>query len=289
MKQETEPKEENLPNFLVIGAHKSGTSWLYKILKTNSEVYLYPYVKELHFFTEHYEKGLNWYKKFFPSQKSAIKYKAIGDITPTYILFEYVPERVLKIIPNSKFIIILRNPVTRAFSHYKYNKLNEGFNYNFKEYLKINKRCFRFGLYSQQIRNWLKRFPRERFLILIFEEVFKEPIKALKTISEFLNIEFTKFDTRILNVKTNPSELPRLHKIFILGFKFRSILLSKGLFRIDDILFKFKRFYSILLLGKNKEKVFMNPEVKNQLFLRYKKDIEELEKILNKNLSIWKD
>lgn len=289
MNKEIKIKNDVLPNFLVIGTLKSGTSWLYEVLKTNPEVYLYPYVKELHFFTEHYKKGLGWYKKFFPPINLAKKYKAIGDITPSYILFEDVPKRVLKILPKAKFIIILRNPVTRAFSHYKYNKLNEGFTYTFKEYLKINNRCFRYGLYSHQIKNWFKYFPRERFLILIFEEMFKNHLIALKRISDFLNIDFTKFDPMILTKKKNPSDIPRLHEIFILGFKFRSFLLSKGLFRIDDILFKFKRFYSILLLGKKKEKELMDPEIKNQLFLRYKKDIEELEKILNKNLSIWKN
>ena len=67
--------EHILPNFFSIGAKRSGTTWLYEILKNHPEVYLSPYRKETHFFTSQYEKGLNWYKKFFPRKNEANRYK----------------------------------------------------------------------------------------------------------------------------------------------------------------------------------------------------------------------
>ena len=73
-------KNHVLPNFLCIGVMRSGTTWLYEVLKSHPEIYITPYLKEINFFTDHYSTCLNWYKNFFPHIKNCKDYKAIGDI-----------------------------------------------------------------------------------------------------------------------------------------------------------------------------------------------------------------
>ena len=125
-----------LPNFIGIGALRCGTTQLYKTLLSHPEVYLCPYRKELHFFDNNFKKGLDWYKKFFPKISKAEKYKAIGEITPRYIYDKNTPLLISKVLPNARFILILRNPVDRIFFQYKYHKMITGYKISINEFLK---------------------------------------------------------------------------------------------------------------------------------------------------------
>ena len=72
------------PTFLGIGVPRSGTTWLHEILQAHPDVYVPKYRKEIHFFDENYGLGIDWYRKFFPSDMHANKYRVIGEITPFY-------------------------------------------------------------------------------------------------------------------------------------------------------------------------------------------------------------
>ena len=110
------------PNFLIIGAARSGTTTLYNCLKKHPLIYL-PKNKrpEPHFFLKNkeFKKGYEYYigKYFFNSSLNQIK----GEASTSYLFQKYVPSRIYKYIPNCKFIIMLRNPVERAYSHWKLN------------------------------------------------------------------------------------------------------------------------------------------------------------------------
>ena len=129
----------SLPNFMCIGAAKSGTTSLYDILKQHSDIFL-PSFKEPHFFDipSVYQNGIEWYEKtYFQSVKNE---KCIGDFSPTYLFDEHAPERILNDLgDNVKFIIILRNPVDRAYSHYLHSKRDEHENLSFKDALSLEK------------------------------------------------------------------------------------------------------------------------------------------------------
>ena len=108
----------NLPTFLGLGAMKGGTSWLHVQLEAHPEVYVPYQRKEIHYFDDLYKNGDEWYQNFFPSPEHARKYKAWGEITPEYLLVPHVPERIHQLVPDCKFIVFLRNPADRLFSHY---------------------------------------------------------------------------------------------------------------------------------------------------------------------------
>ncbi|MFX0005713.1 MAG: sulfotransferase domain-containing protein [Promethearchaeota archaeon] len=280
---------QKLPNFLCIGAERSGTTWLYEVLKNHPEVYLYPYLKEINFFSEHYKKGLNWYKQFFVNSQK-FSYKAIGDISPQYFHEKETSSRVANDLPDVRFILILRNPVNRAFSEYTYNKLILNIEDSFMEFLKKRSRAYEIGFYSQHLKRWFEVFPKDQFLIFIFEEMMDDKIKSLKKISDFLNIQFNLFDRNIVLSKIHSSDIPRFHGLYTHGYKVASkmneYLVSKDLYLISSNLKRFKKLFDLFSSKSEKEKI--NPILQKKLYLNYKEDILELENILGRDLNHWK-
>lgn len=222
-----------LPDFIIIGAMKCGTSSLYNYLTSH------PYIgkarkKETHFFDLQFNKGLNWYRSFFPLlarkafTKIFLRHNFItGEATPMYILHPHAPRRIYSLLPNVKLIILLRNPVDRAYSHYnKYKRhlIKLGKNYlSYEEYMinsikKLNQGLFNFredtkyensflskesvfarGIYVNQIKRWHKYFPKEQILILKSEDLFNNSRKTLEKVFRFLTLpnwelnEYKKF------------------------------------------------------------------------------------------------
>ncbi len=103
-----------LPNFLIVGAAKAGTTALAAYLGAHPQVFM-SQEKELHFFDDHYSRGLEWYAQQFQPVHGEV---AVGEATPTYMIEEKALERMAAVIPQAKLIAILRNPVDRAYSHY---------------------------------------------------------------------------------------------------------------------------------------------------------------------------
>jgi hypothetical protein len=190
-------------DFLGIGAQKCGTSLLYEQLKEVEEIYL-PKTKELHFFDKHenYVKGLPWYLSFFRDAKPD---QLKGEITPAYLYFQEVPCRIRQSFQeksnNLKFIVILRNPIDRAYSHYwmEYKRNNESLKFEYaiiKELIYKKKHLQHHvlsyldrGFYSEQILHWFKFFKRVQFKFIIFEEFITEQNRILNEILEFLGID----------------------------------------------------------------------------------------------------
>jgi len=263
---------------------RSGTTWLYEILKSHSDIYLCSYKKETHFFTQQYGRGIQWYSTFFP-KLTETNYKIIAEIAPTYITHKNAPERIKKYTPNARFIVILRNPVTRLISDYKYEIMKLNIKKNLFYYLKYKSYAFERGLYAKDLTNWFKTFPKEKFLILIFEELMADKIQYLKKISEFLDLNFNRFKLLDIEQKVNTSESPKLHKPYLLAYKINKKLKSKGLYKVVGLM---KRFLPLFYLFGKKESDTISQDQKVILYNKYKASIEDLELLLGRELNIWK-
>ena len=274
-----------MPNFFCIGAKRCGTTWLYSVLKEHPQIYLCPYLKESNYFSENHFKGLNWYKSLFPKENGTVSYKAIGEIDPTYLFFEKAPIYLSNIVKDAHIIVILRDPVERFISSYKHHKLKLNLKEDISQFQINYPDSLERGFYSSQIKHWLEFFQKEQFLILIFEELMNDKLNTLKKVAKFLNIDF-KFFTQIkLEEQVNPSKKPRLHLIYLIGYRIIKKLRALGLHKISTIL---KKVRPILYKLGQKEDEILDPYIKNELFMKYKDDIEELEKLINKDLTIWK-
>ena len=292
----------SLPNFMCIGAAKSGTTTLYDILKQHPEIFI-PAFKEPHFFDipENYNNGIEWYEKNYFRN---INKKIIADFTPSYFFEKQAPERIFNDIGKDiKFVILLRHPVERAYSHYLHSVRDENEDISFEEAIrKEDNRLEKFienkdylsylrnsyyhqGLYGEMIERYLKYFSLDNFLFIHFENEFM--IDRKKTIDKLLI--FIDLETEInlnLDLRSNPASKEK--------FKFlKKLMKKKGWWR--KVLKFMVPSMQIRQIIRNKvqranlkefQKEKLSEKLKTDLYNEYfKEDIIKFEKLTNKKLS----
>jgi len=208
-----------LPDFIGIGAQRAGTTRLYELLKQHPDICLPSYRKEVHYFDRYYHKGERWYRSLFGYCKG----KIAGEITPAYIYDKKCAERIYKLLPDVKLIAILRNPIDRAYSQFKFTIREKGYQGSFSKFLKDFKDAVERGLYNKQIMRYLEFFPRDKLKILLFEDMVVNPNEEMLKIFWFLgvNTSFTPID---IERKVNPSQIPRFHGLYVRGKRITSKL-----------------------------------------------------------------
>jgi hypothetical protein len=193
-----------LPNFLIIGAPRSGTTWIEKNLREHPEVFM-PKTKELHFFDKHYEKGIGYYESCFSDCGAQ---KAIGEATPGYLHGAYsqndIPALIKQHLPNVKMIASLRNPIERAYSRFLHSKarFDRNIQMSFEDKLKDRPEFIEEGMYYDQLQRYYALFPRENILVLLFDELKSDPKSFMRQIFEFIGVE-PNFETGWETVRVN--------------------------------------------------------------------------------------
>ena len=211
-KEEGHSKKGALPDFIIIGAQRCGTSFLYDRLCEH------PYVeraatKEVHYFDRKFDKGTDWYKSCFPPPAQKEGRRVItGEASPYYLYYPHAAGRAAKVVPQAKLIALLRNPVDRAYSNYQLQTRLGREPLSFEEaieaeedrlrgeedrmladesYVSVNHQRFSYlsrGIYVDQLQEWHKFFKKEQVLILKSEDFFSYTLDTLKLISDFLNL-----------------------------------------------------------------------------------------------------
>ncbi|MGY5148955.1 MAG: sulfotransferase domain-containing protein [Candidatus Nitrosopumilus sp. bin_68KS] len=203
-----------LPEFIIFGGVRCGTTSLYYDICEHSSVLPAAY-DEIGFFDSNYELGINWYKSMFPTkfQRKKIESKTgkciTGEDTPFYFWNKKAIERIKNDIPNIKLIVILRNPVDRAYSNYQLGVRSGSESLSFENSIKkeielldetddidsnniekfLRPRSYiAKGLYYNQIKNWFEIFPKDQILILSTENFQKNPDNTLEEIFKFLGL-----------------------------------------------------------------------------------------------------
>lgn len=246
-----------LPNFLIIGAQKCGTSSLYMYLTKHP--YISPSIrKETHFFDYNFKKGILWYRAHFPSilYKNYVKYKMnkeiiTGEATPYYLFHPHAPKRIYSILPEVKLIVMLRNPVDRSYSHYYHQvsrsreylsfeeaiqKENERLNGEIKKmmedehYFSFNHIHYSYlsrGIYVDQLKIWMSLFPKKQMLILKSEEFFNNPCQIFHQVIKFLGLPRWELkDYRKYNVGNYPPMNVAVRKQLIDFFNLHNQMLT---------------------------------------------------------------
>jgi hypothetical protein len=207
-----------LPDFLVIGAQKAGTTALYAYLRWHPAV-LGPSWKEVSFFDRHYVRGEAWYRGHFPNRiridrarRRTGREPVVGEASPSYLFHRAAPERVAALLPGVRLIAILRDPVERAFSHYNHEvalgreplsfeaaiEREEARTSGEIEHMLADPSYFSHawwnhtyvarGLYAEQLRQWLALFPRERLHVLTSEQLAARPAETHAEVLRFLGL-----------------------------------------------------------------------------------------------------
>ena len=200
--------ERALPDAMIIGAMKSGTSSLHYYLTQHPAV-IAPLRKEVHYFDLHYDQGERWYRANFGKAGQA---GLNLDSSPYYLFHPLAPQRAHALVPEAKLIVLLRDPVRRAYSHYWHQRDKKRERLSFEDAVAAEpervgddeQRLARGeieqshahqhytylarGRYAEQLERWLRFYPRERLLVLQFEDLGRAPMVTLHRTLEYLGL-----------------------------------------------------------------------------------------------------
>jgi len=271
-------QKKELPDFIIVGTMKSGTTTLQHYLLNHDDISMPK--KELHFFNRdsNFEKGLEYYRQLF-LEDCEDELKIIGEKTPTYSYLPSVPKRIYDTTPNAKLIWILRNPIDRAYSNYLHALSGSVEWMSFenaikKEPKRIEKNIFKGyrerGIYHQQIERFLKYFPNNQMYYLLFEDLIKNPKTEVNRLLDFLGTSNHKNISLKLPHK-NKSSFPRFP---ILQYGVRKFLGK------NNLIYKGVSRWTV-----KKKKI--SDELRIQLREFYKPHNEKLSEMIGKDLSIW--
>ena len=188
-----------LVNTFIVGAGKSGTSWINSCFIEHPDIFV-SYVKENNFFSSHYEKGIDFYKKNFLNVANE---KIIADVSPQYMYHEKVAERIHNYNSKAKILFVLRNPIDRAFSHFKmerrYGNLSSNITYEIlNNKTSLSKQILEMGMYGKHILRYQNLFPSNQIHYFYYDDLKKNPKKFLKEIFSTLSVDKT-FIPSIIN------------------------------------------------------------------------------------------
>ena len=222
------------PDFIIIGAQKSGTTSLYHYLAQHPEILVN--IKEVHYFDNNFHKGNKWYLSNFPITLRYFRRKGAiaGEATPYYICHPHAPWRIKELLPHIRLIAVLRNPVDRAISHY-FHEVKKGRetlpimealekeeercgqewqtmiadpSYNSTQFQRFSYK--RRGIYVDQLRRYWECFSREQLCIVNSDDMFRDPQEVLRKIFHFLGIDQRCRipDLKVRNANTAKKNVP---------------------------------------------------------------------------------
>lgn len=308
-----------LPNFLIIGAAKSGTTTLYKYLCKHPQIFMST-PKEPNFFAdnENYSLGIEWYAKLFQEAQS---HQICGEASTPYthqLHIPNIPERIYQTIPNVKLIYIMRHPVDRAYSQYVQQikifqsvhriKNLEPFKVpeTFEQLLERGKKVIKANDYMEQIdvlaasnymniiEGYLQFFPKRSLLFLLLDDLVKAPKETMKKVGNFLDLDAEIDLVREEAIKANTAIH---HKTWYMRSRITDPLKAiPGVASVANALPQEIRdgVYSILkkLPYKNsiEQKYLpkpMLPKTRNMLLEKFQEPNNKLAQFLNRDLSHW--
>ena len=280
-------------DFLGIGFTKCGSTWVYKCLEEHPEISV-SRTKETSFFVNQdllaRPRDLKYLEKFFEDDGGRIR----GEFSPMYATKEIALKNIKEFYPEVKLLFILRDPVAKRVSEMIYNHRFDGdmgrVDFDGMIYEKF-KDAREQSVYYKHLKKWFDNFPHQNIHIMFLEEVKKCPERETERLYDFLGVD-TNFKPQVLQKKANPAHafrFPGLQRV--LRDSHRRI---KKYPRLLVSLKKFSKPFNLKqrILNWNK-KDFQKPKISGRteklLFELHKKEIDQLEKLLKKDLSFWKD
>ncbi|GHO91877.1 hypothetical protein KSF_019250 [Reticulibacter mediterranei] len=230
-----------LPNFIIIGSARSGTTSLYNYLIQHPGIAPALH-KEVHFFDYNYQRGFSWYRGQFPALPHMYYIQTIrrqiiitGEASPYYLFHPYVPQRVAQFLPEIKLIALLRNPIERAFSHYCWEVDWRNEHLSFEDALEQEEERMQGviqtlaygksfphlhfsyisrGQYAEQLERWFVCFPREQILIIKSEDMYNNPAAIFTQTLDFLHISSSTIEVGNFKPEFKPynGQKSSLHK-----------------------------------------------------------------------------
>jgi hypothetical protein len=206
-----------LPDLLIIGTQRGGTTSLYEYLARHHDV-VAPLGKELQYFSTAHARGEAWYRAHFPTESSMLRRRREGrpflafEASPYYLFHPHAARRAAATVPGAKLIALVRDPVERAYSHYEHTRQRGLEPLSFEEavaaepdrlavevermkadpdYQSRPHRIYSYlarGRYAFQLEEWCNHFPRQQMLVLRSEDLFADPADTYRRVLAFLDL-----------------------------------------------------------------------------------------------------
>ena len=295
-----------MPNFLIIGANKAGTTALYRYLKEHPQIYMSPH-KEPRFFalegetinyqgpedltTHRYVMDIETYRALFDRVTNEV---AVGEASPRYLYSSKAAGRIHDYIPHTKLIAILRHPVDRAYSNFSALRREdvEPFT-DFTQAMAAEKERIdnnwsprwhykQKGFYYTQLKRYFYLFNRNQIKVYLYDDFKANSISVVQDIYRFLGVDNTFVPNT--SQKHNVSGIPRnkaLHQFLKQSNPLRGLLHSLVPAQLRQ---QVKTNLINLNLRKNQP---LSPEVRKQFIEEYREDIIKLQDLIQRDLSHW--
>ena len=294
-----------MPDFLIIGAMKSGTTSLFELLGRHPRIF-FPYWKEPQYFSrDHiFNRGEKWYRdNFIDAREDQI----IGEGSTCYSRWPHYPlaaKRIAERLPNIRLIYIMRHPVERAYSHYGHLMQKRMINKDceimtFEEALQEEKEIIDASLYMMQIERYIPLFPRDQFLFLTFDELKSSPNSLLLRAQEFLGvkpIDLTNWGEVKANKWGEEFMMERVRELiydigrFPAASKIKYLMSKERRQRLKDMLIRSKLLsflYKARLEGERKRLSPLTLKTRQGLLDKFNKPTSQLEKFMGWELPSW--
>lgn len=297
-----------MPNFLILGAGKSGTTALYRYLEQHPQVYMSP-EKEPNFFALEGEKVdfkdpeaenriNNWsvtdiesYRALFREVSSET---AIGEASPMYLYSPKAPGRIQHYVRDAKLMVLLRDPVERAHSAFVH-MLREGIEPldDFSQALGQEETRIeanwswiwhykKMGFYHEQLRRYFDIFDREQIHVYLYEDFSADPLNVLRDVFRFLGVDEGYAPN--VSTKYNAGGVPKNKLLH--SFLARSNMIKEPFKPLVPVRLR-KRLVAELRNRNLRELPRTSPEVRSWLIESYKEDVLELQELIRRDLSKW--
>ena len=270
-----------LPSYIAVGPTRTATTWLYQVL--NGRIGLPEGIKETQFFIWNYHLGLDWYRSHFRNCPPDLP---LMEIAPTYFDSPAARQRVKLHIPDCKIICTLRDPVERAWSHYKHWQQRGLIKSPFAEAAFTHGQIVSAGHYADHIRAWQNDFGAANVMILLYDDLRADPQHYLDRLTAFLGISQIDHDTSPLaNVKVNHAErMPLSHRSARRARKLRDFLIRRRLYRLVRL---GEPLFTACFNGGDPYPP-LDPDLELQLRRHLEPEVVKLEHLLDRDLSSWK-
>ncbi len=271
-----------IPSFFIVGPPRTGTSWLYEVLKQRT--ILPNYIKETRFFDVHFDRGMRWYETHFvPSNGTTI-----GEIAPTYFVSRQACLRIKELAPKAKIVCIFRDPVERIVSLYRVKRAYGIIRWSLEEAVRRDPELIESSKYASHLRQWLQAFGSEQVLPTFYDDLMDHRQAYVDALADFIGLP------RFILQKL---ELGPIHASETMTHP-RSYILTNRATLIADWLkaWGWGRFVALINNSPIK-KVFLSggaafaepsPETLHMVNALVEHEVAELEAIVNRDLSAWK-
>jgi hypothetical protein len=270
-----------LPDFIVAGVRRCGTTWLHQCLKEHPDIALPAATKELFFFDRNWDRGADWYEPYF---RNCPPGKMRGEVSPSYFSNPDTPARIKSLLPDVKLVFVLRNPLERVISLYHHLHLSGDIASDLRDALETHQELLDEGFYARHVERFRREFSDNRIFVLVREDVNDG---GLAPLFSFLRVR-DDFRPPSLHARLNKRREARSKFPAIVAARLSRALHHSGLHRAVTLA-KAAGVERLLVRRRSLGKESVSAEIAKRVRAIYDEDAKQLGSILGRDLDrVWK-